>query len=66
MPKIRQAVSCSDDRKEVSRERSSFITWMMVWSAPAAKLRGASDEPESYAAVQKDFHRLGNGPAKSH
>lgn len=64
MPKIRQATSCSNGRKDVIwKRRSSFITWLMGQSAPAAKLEGVSDEPESYAAVQTDFDRLGNGPA---
>lgn len=36
---------------------------MMGQSAPAAKLGGVSAEPESYAAIRRGFHRLGNGPA---
>lgn len=43
--------------------RSSFITWMMDQSAPTAKLGGAGDEPESSAAVERDFHRLRSGAA---
>lgn len=36
---------------------------MMDQSAPAAKPGGVGDEPESYAAAQRDFDRLGSGPA---
>lgn len=36
---------------------------MVDQSAPSAKLGGIGDDPESYAAFQSDFHRLGNGPA---
>lgn len=35
----------------------------MDQSAPTAKLGGIGDEPESYGTVQRDFHRLGSGPA---
>lgn len=40
----------------------SFITWMMGQNASSAKLGGVGDEPESCAAIQRDFHRLGNEP----
>lgn len=32
----------------------------MGQSASSAKLGGVGDEPESCAAIQRDFHRLGN------